>query len=47
MKCVRSSQNGTDDGPFELHEDKLISLNDIKKIVLRNVNPIDVQKGTR
>ncbi|VDD77454.1 unnamed protein product [Mesocestoides corti] len=44
MKCVRSSPWGADDGPFEVEEDKVINVSDIRKIVLFNVNPVEVHK---
>ncbi|KAL5112267.1 Ataxin-2-like protein [Taenia crassiceps] len=44
MKFVRSVPRGSTDGPFHLEEDKFIPLSDIQKIIVRNVNPTEVQK---
>ncbi|VDK31803.1 unnamed protein product [Taenia asiatica] len=44
MKFVRSVPRGSNDGPFYLEEDKVIPLSDIQRIIVRNVNPVEVQK---
>lgn len=44
MKFVRSAPRGSNDGPFRLDEDKVIPLSDIQKIIVRNVNSVEVQK---
>lgn len=46
MKFVRSVPRGSKDCSFYLEEDKVIPLSDIQKIIVRNVNPVEVQKGT-
>ncbi|VDM26285.1 unnamed protein product, partial [Hydatigera taeniaeformis] len=44
MKYVRSTRRESPDGPFCLEDDKFIPLPEIQKIVVRNVNPVEVQK---
>lgn len=45
LLSVRTTPIGSEDGPFTVEKDRFIPFSEIRKVVARNVNPAEVNKG--